>query len=401
MTSPGYSSLFGFLALSAAVLVSSEASEKAQHGGQHEVPISLIEKTRGSLNSELPGFSTHRRSHPKTIEISSFAFRVGNTGKETGSRHKRSRWSGRDGKLHTIFGGQELPLVILQPSRDSDAVRKKVFGSGFISDLFNNHHMLPNDQLVKDDMMPRKGHKKSDVNPFFVIMHRHLNNRSNSEKALVAPVENSSLTEQRRKTDNETEARVRSAEFAINVLKRAIMNKMLKSSRSGDRTQPCKNVSSPVLGVPVVDLQNSIREGDAAKVSTSDTASFELSYEVKMVKFDDGQRWQDDLLAYGSQSRQATDTSMAYVVILVMTMVALPVAIAGFLRMIGFYFRILPKNPCRKTCTAIVPASGTKTRKVNIVGSHLDEPISITVNSYCAAPKTRAKSANPPKLSVV
>lgn len=379
-------SLLRLLMLAAAVLVN-EAAQEAQHGGPDEAPMSLFEKMRGSLHSELPGFATDEQSHPKTIEISSFAFRVGNTGKETGSRPKRSRWSRRDKKLHSVFHGRELPLVILQSSRDSDAVRKKVFGSGIISDLFSNPHVPENDQLGKNEIMPRKAHKSSDANPFFFIMHRHFH-RNNSEKTVAAPVQTGSRTGQRRTSDNETEARVRSSEFAINVIKRAMMNKLLKSSRSGERTKPCKNVSSAVLGVPRVDLQN-VKEGDAAKEPTSDAASFELSYEVKVLKFDDGRRWKEDLLAYAFMSRHTLDTSLAYVALIVI-LIALPIAIAYFLHVVGIYPRVPPKKLC-KACMAPVPAAGAKAKDVSARGSLLDEPIAITFNSCCAAPKTRSK----------
>lgn len=391
--------LFRFLTLTAAVFVS-EAAEKAQPGGQDEAPRSLFERLRGGLYSELPGYATNHRSHPKTIEISSFAFRVGNPGREMGSRPKRSRWSSRERKLHSIAHGQESPLVIVQSSRGDDAVGKKVFGAGSISNFFT-HHVLANDELVKTELVQRKSHKKSDANPFFVVIHRHLH-RNNSEKAVAKPVQTSSQTGQRHRSDNETEARVRSAEFAINVIKKAILNKMLKSSHSGQRPSPCKNVSRPVLVAPVMDLHK-VNDGDASKDSTSGAAAFELSYEVKVVKFDDGQRWQEDLLAYGSQARQAMDMSVAYVAIVVMTMIALPIAIAGVFRVMGFYPRLSPKNPCLKQCLSLVPAptGSANATGVNVVSPLLDEPISITVNSYCATPKTRSKAAQPPKHTVV
>lgn len=393
-TSSGCSSLILVLTLAAALLVNEAAEE---HERQDEVPMSLFERMRGSLHSELPGFATVQRSHPKTIEISSFAFRVGNSEEETGSRSRRSRWSRRDRKLHSALNGQELPLVILQSSRDSDALRKKLFGSGIISDLFNSPHALENVQLSKTELMPRKAHKRSDANPFFLIMHRRLH-RNNSEKTASAPVQTGNQAGHRLKSDNETEDRARSAEFAINVIKRVLMNKMLKSSHSGERTKPCRNISSAVLGVPVLDLQT-VKEGDTAKDPASDAASFEVSYEVKVLKFDDGRRWNENLVAYAFTTRQTMDTSLAFVALIVL-LIALPIAIFYYLRGTGSHQRVPPRNPCSAYIT-LGPTAGAKTRDVNAMGSLLDEPITITWNSCSAAPKTRSKASRPPTRALV
>ncbi|XP_075539345.1 uncharacterized protein LOC142574053 [Dermacentor variabilis] len=428
--------LFRFLlVLTAAAFVGGAGNEVGAHSahGADEALEALL----GGHGASFPIWKIFGIEQPrrKGVEVSSFKVHV-DTSVSSKRPKKRARTdSGAPERKHRKgTRARRPPYVVVESTSNGEVLGKSLLRNHFFHDLFKlqgapageNISAVGPQYVVNNGV----GQKKKSLNPLIVIVRRR-SARNESERAAESAAASRLLGAKGgelhvlggHESRNEMESRQRvAAEAAINVIKKVILKKMLSSSRSvGDRSKPCKNGSaltaaiiSPALlfsrtqHFPPVFSEESSKGG--YRVAAPVLPKIEVSYEFQEVKYEGGIESgagsaADLLFPASPYDRRPPDATAVYGAVLAISMLALPITIMGLLRVLSRYPRATTgtkktifRLPCEAPAYAPEPEPNTK--DLNITGSLLEDPISITVNSYYPG-TARPALMQPPKQTTV
>lgn len=429
-TSLGTPLLRFLVILNAAVFVSRASNEVGTHSAHGVDP--RLEALLGGPGASFPSLKIFGIKLPsrKAVEVSAFQVHMDSSmGSKRPKKRAHTDGGAPERKHRKGSRGRRPPYIVVESTSNGEVLGKSLLRNPFFSDLFKFHGYptSENNSAVGPRYVVNNGvgHKNKSVNPLIIIVRRR-SARNESERSAerllgtkVAELHQPGGHESR----DETESRQRAAaEAAINIIKKVILNKMMSSSRSGgDKSKPCKNGSalnaaiiSPAMFWPRKQQFPPVFVEERGKGSYRHAApvmpKIEVSFEFQEVRYGGGAvsgagSAADLLFPASSYDRRPPDATVAYGAVLVISMIALPITIIGLLRVLSRYPRAMTgakKAIFRLPCEAPVyaPEPEPNTKDLNITGSLLEDPISITVNSYFPG-TARPALVQPPKQTTV